>query len=166
MEHAPDDRRPGGVEDAVRRWFALFGVKPHPSDTFRLSSASFLIAVIGKRSRRPTPTSTLSCTATQPTGILGSGPGPGSRKGRATISTSPSSRPHGSTRYVERRFGPISQRAIRRGPLDSVPQPVRTIEAFMERHSASTLPLVRVVTAESILARLERLSARVRPTQH
>jgi transposase len=67
---------------------------------------------------------------------------------------------------VERWFGLISQRAIKRGSFDSVAQLVKTIETFIERYNASSSPFVWVATAESIFAKLERLSARICGTQH
>ncbi len=67
---------------------------------------------------------------------------------------------------VERWFGLISQRAIKRGSFDSVPQLVRTIETFIKHHNADTSPFVWGATAESIFAKLEHLSARICGTQH
>ena len=67
---------------------------------------------------------------------------------------------------VERWFGLISQRAIRRGSFDSVPQLVQTIEAFIEHHNANANPFVWVATADSIFQKLERLSARICGTEH
>ena len=67
---------------------------------------------------------------------------------------------------VERWFGLISQRAIKRGSFDSVPQLVRTIEAFIDPPNASASPFVWVATADSIFQKLEPLSARVCGTQH
>ena len=63
---------------------------------------------------------------------------------------------------VERWFGLISQRAIKRGSFDSVAQLVKTIEAFI----ASTSPFIWVATAESIFGKLERLSAPICGTPH
>ena len=67
---------------------------------------------------------------------------------------------------VERRFGLISRRAIKRGSFDSVPQLVKTIEAFIEQHNANATPFVWTATAESMFAKLQRLSARICGTQH
>ena len=62
---------------------------------------------------------------------------------------------------VERWFALISQRAIKRGSFDSVAQLVKTIEGFIANHNASVSPFVWVASAESIFAKLERLSARI-----
>ena len=62
---------------------------------------------------------------------------------------------------VERWFGLISQRAIKRGSFDSVAQLVKTIESFIAQYNASSSPFIWVATAESIFAKLERLSARI-----
>ena len=67
---------------------------------------------------------------------------------------------------VERWFGLISQRAIRRGSFDSVPQLIQTIEAFIDQHNANASPFVWAATAESIFDKLERLSARICGTSH
>ena len=45
--------------------------------------------------------------------------------------------------------------------FDSVAQLVKTIEAFIAHHNASTSPFIWVATAESIFGKLERLSARI-----
>ena len=62
---------------------------------------------------------------------------------------------------VERWFGLISQRAIKRGSFDSVAEPVRTIEDFIEGHNETASPFVWVATADSILEKLGRLSKRI-----
>ena len=67
---------------------------------------------------------------------------------------------------MERWFGLISQRAIKRGSFDSVTQLVHTIEAFIAQYNASTSPFIRVATAESIFDKLERPSARICGTRH
>ena len=67
---------------------------------------------------------------------------------------------------VERWFGLISQRAIKRGSFDSVSQRVQTIEAFIANHNASASPFIWAATAESIFTKLERLSERIGGTPH
>ena len=67
---------------------------------------------------------------------------------------------------VERWFGLISQRAIKRGSFDSVPQLVKKIDAFIEHYNETASPFVWVATAESIFDKLKRLSARICGTPH
>ena len=55
---------------------------------------------------------------------------------------------------VERWFGLISQRAIKRGSFDSVAQLVKTIEGFIANHNASASPFVWVCDAHAMLGRL------------
>ena len=61
---------------------------------------------------------------------------------------------------VERWSGLISQRAINRGSFNSVAQLVKTIDSFIAQYNASASPFIWVATAESILDKLQRLSAR------
>ena len=67
---------------------------------------------------------------------------------------------------VERWFGLIGQRAIKRGSFDSVPQLVETIETFIAKYNQSAAPFVWVATAESIFEKLQRLSTRICGTGH
>ena len=59
---------------------------------------------------------------------------------------------------VERRFGIITQQAIRRGSFSSVPQLRKKINAFVEDYNKSCSPFVWTATAELILAKVERIS--------
>ena len=67
---------------------------------------------------------------------------------------------------VERWFGIITQRAIRRGSFSNVRQLTRKINAFVERYNAQASPFAWVATAESILAKIERLCKHITGTQH
>jgi transposase len=67
---------------------------------------------------------------------------------------------------VERWFGIITQKAIRRGSFSSVKQLVQKINAFVEHYNANARPFVWTATAESILAKLERLSSYISGTAH
>lgn len=58
---------------------------------------------------------------------------------------------------VERWFGLITQRAIRRGSLRSVRELIQRITTFVERYNATSRPFTWTATAESILAKLHRL---------
>ena len=67
---------------------------------------------------------------------------------------------------VERWFGLITQRAIRRGSFDSVPDPKRKIHEFVEHYNQHPKPFMWTATADSILAKLERLGKVICGTQH
>ena len=62
---------------------------------------------------------------------------------------------------VERWFGLISQRAINRGSFRNVTALVKTINEFIEHYNETAKPFVWVATAESIFAKLERLTTRI-----
>ena len=235
----------GVSKSTVQRWFSLFGVKPHLSDTFKLSSDPFFIEkvrdVTGLYLNPPDNAMVLcvdeksqiqALNRTQPTLPMGLGYVEGYthdyvRHGTTTLfaaldvatgkvigkcskrhrhqeflaflriidKETPSEldlhlvvdnyathkhpkvqawlakRPRFHLHFtptsaswlnqVERWFGLISQRAIKRGSFDSVAQLVKTIEAFIANHNASASPFVWVATAESIFGKLERLSARI-----
>ena len=52
----------------------------------------------------------------------------------------------------------MTQKAIRRGSLSRVKEPVNKLTAFVEHYNKQAPPFVWVATADSILAKLERLS--------
>ena len=58
---------------------------------------------------------------------------------------------------MERFFGIITQKAIRRGSFPSVGELTRKIHDFVEQYNAQARPFVWVATAESILAKIQRL---------
>ena len=58
---------------------------------------------------------------------------------------------------VERWFGLVTQRAIRRAPVRTTQELVRRIEAFVAAYNASARPFAWTATRESILTKLERL---------
>jgi len=240
----------GVSKSTVQRWFSLFGVKPHLSDTFKLSSDPFFIEkvrdVTGLYLNPPDNAMVLcvdeksqiqALNRTQPTLPLGLGYVEGYthdyiRHGTTTLfaaldvatgkvigkcskrhrhqeflaflrlidrETPPeldihlvvdnyathkhpkvqawlAKRPRYHLHFtptsaswlnqVERWFGLISQRAIKRGSFDSVAQLVKTIESFIAQYNASSSPFIWVATAESIFDKLERLSARICGTGH
>ena len=240
----------GVSKSTVQRWFSLFGVKPHLSDTFKLSSDPFFIEkvrdVTGLYLNPPDNAMVLcvdeksqiqALNRTQPTLPMGLGYVEGFthdyiRHGTTTLfaaldvatgkvigkcckrhrdqeflaflriidrETPPpldihlvldnyathkhpkvrawlAKRPRYHLHFtptsaswlnqVERWFGLISQRAIKRGSFDSVAQLVHTINAFIAQYNAATSPFIWVATAESIFDKLERLSARICGTQH
>jgi putative transposase len=67
---------------------------------------------------------------------------------------------------VERWFGIITQRAIRRGSFTSVHDLVEKIDAFVQRYNHSSRPFVWTATADSILQKIARLCSRISGTQH
>ena len=67
---------------------------------------------------------------------------------------------------VERWFGIITQKAIRRGSFSSVKELVAKIERFVAHYNANPKPFMWTATAESILAKLERLCLRISGTTH
>jgi putative transposase len=67
---------------------------------------------------------------------------------------------------VERWFGLITQRAIRRGSFTSVADLRRQIERFVNDWNQHPQPFVWTATAESILAKLERLGKVICGTAH
>jgi len=67
---------------------------------------------------------------------------------------------------VERWFGLITQRAIRRGSFRSVKELVQKIDAFVQHYNRSSRPFVWTATADSILEKIARLCSRISGTQH
>ena len=65
---------------------------------------------------------------------------------------------------VERWFGLLSQRAIKRGSFRSVADLVRKIQAFIDRHNTSATPFVWVATAQSIIDKVARIAIRISGT--
>ena len=61
---------------------------------------------------------------------------------------------------VERWYGLITQQAIRRGSFESVRQLVQKIQHYVE-HNVHKRPFVWTATAESILAKIERLPKKI-----
>ena len=67
---------------------------------------------------------------------------------------------------VERWFGLITQRAIRRGSFSSVKDLVQKIDAFVQHYNRSHRPFVWTATADSILQKIARLCSRISGTAH
>ena len=67
---------------------------------------------------------------------------------------------------VERWFGHITQKAIRRGSFNSVTDLRRKIERFVEHWNQHPRPFAWTATADSILAKLERLGKVICGTAH
>jgi putative transposase len=67
---------------------------------------------------------------------------------------------------VERWFGLITQRTIRRGSFDSVRDLKRKIHDFVDHYNQHPRPFMWTATANSILAKLERLFKVINETRH
>ena len=67
---------------------------------------------------------------------------------------------------VEIWFNRITQRAIRRGTFQSVKELVEKIDHFVRSSNAHAQPFVWTATADSILAKIERLCNRISGTAH
>jgi putative transposase len=67
---------------------------------------------------------------------------------------------------VERFFGLITEKAIRRGSFSSVRDLVGKIDHFVSRYNRTCEPFVWTATTDSILQKLERLTSRISGTGH
>ena len=67
---------------------------------------------------------------------------------------------------VERFFALITDQAIRRGSFTSVKQLVQKIDHFVAHYNQSCKPFTWTATADSILAKLQRLCERISGTAH
>jgi putative transposase len=67
---------------------------------------------------------------------------------------------------VARWFALITQRAIRRGSFRKVRVPIERIEQFITSYNKTARPFRWTATADSILAKLDRLRQRISGTSH
>ena len=67
---------------------------------------------------------------------------------------------------VERWFALITTQAIRRGSFDSVADLKRKIDEFVKHYNQHPKPFMWTATAESILAKIERLCKVINGTRH
>ena len=67
---------------------------------------------------------------------------------------------------VERFFALITDKAIRRDSFKSVKELIRKIEAFVQHYNKTSRPFVWTATADSILAKIQRLCQRIGGTEH
>ncbi len=67
---------------------------------------------------------------------------------------------------VERWFGIITEQAIRRGSFSSVRELIGRINRFVERYNTDTSPFAWTATAQSILAKVERIALYISGTAH
>ena len=66
---------------------------------------------------------------------------------------------------VERWFGELTQKAVRRGALASVPELVQAIDAFLEAWNADPQPFVWTAKLEEILKKIDRARAKLESIQ-
>jgi hypothetical protein len=67
---------------------------------------------------------------------------------------------------VERWFGLITQRAIRRGSFSSVKDLIEKIDSFVRHYNRSHRPFVWTATADSILQKIRRLCSVISGTRY
>jgi len=67
---------------------------------------------------------------------------------------------------VERWFGLITQRSIRRGSFRNVKELIQRIDRYVSHHNRHAGPFHWAATADSILGKIERLSKVISGTQH
>jgi len=67
---------------------------------------------------------------------------------------------------VERFFSTITARAIRRGSFASVKQLIQKIDQFVAHYNQNCKPFIWTATADSIIAKLERLCQRISGAAH
>ena len=67
---------------------------------------------------------------------------------------------------VERWFGLITQRAIRRGSFGSVKELVQKIDQFVQAYNENCKPFMWQATADSIFEKISRLCERISGTEH
>src|SRR6266480_2535449 len=67
---------------------------------------------------------------------------------------------------VERFFGLITEKAIRRGSFRSVKELVSKIDHFVTHYNKTCKPFIWTATADSVLQKLERLTSRISGTGH
>jgi transposase len=67
---------------------------------------------------------------------------------------------------VERWFGLITQQAIRRGSFRTVRELTQRIDRYVERYNATACPFSWTATADSIFAKLARLTKAINGTSH
>jgi transposase len=93
-------------------------------------------------------------------------------KVRVWLATRPGFQVHYTPTYsswlnqVERWFGIITQRAIRRGSFRSVRDLITRINQFVEHYNRHCRPFAWTATTDSIFQKLARLCSRIYGTQH
>ncbi len=67
---------------------------------------------------------------------------------------------------MERWFGLITQKAIRRGSFSSVKELIEKIRQFVEAYDKTKTPFQWTATADSILEKIQRLCSQISGTGH
>ena len=67
---------------------------------------------------------------------------------------------------VERWFGRITHQAIRRGSFRSVKELIQRIDSYVAHYNLYARPFMWTATADSILAKIERISKVISGTPH
>jgi transposase len=67
---------------------------------------------------------------------------------------------------VERWFALITQQSIRRGSVQSVRELITNINHYVDHYNRSTRPFIWTATADSILAKVRRLTSLISETRH
>ncbi len=67
---------------------------------------------------------------------------------------------------VERFFGLITDKAIRRGSFSSVKDLIKKIDHFVASYNSNCKPFAWTATADSVLEKLHRLCSRISGTAH
>ena len=67
---------------------------------------------------------------------------------------------------VERWFGLITQRALRRGSFRNVRELITRIESFVDHYNQSATPFTWVATADSIISKVNKITKAISGTEH
>jgi putative transposase len=190
----------GISKSSVQRYFSLFGLQPHRSKSFKLSTDPFFIEklrdVVGLYLSPPENALVLcvdeksQCQALERTQpmlpmidqavpaeldihcIVDNYASHSHPKVKAWLASRPRWQLHFIPTYsswlnqVERFFGLITDKAIRRGSFTSVKQLVQRIDQFVTSYNQNCEPFRWTATAESILGKISRLCGRISGTGH
>jgi len=127
----------GVSKSTVHRYFNLFGVQPHRTRTFKLSTDAFFVEkvrdIVGLYLNQPDHALVLCVDEKS---------------------------------QVERWFGIITQRAIKRSSFKSVSELTARINRFVEQYNENPVAFMWTATADSIFEKLTRLSKLLCGTAH
>jgi putative transposase len=167
------------AKSSVQLYLKLFGVQPHRSKSFKLSNDPFFIEKVRDIVRlylNPPDRALVLCVDEKDDLdvhlIVDNYATHKHPKVRAWLARRPRFHLHFTPTYsswlnqVERWFGIITQRAIRRGSFDSVAYLRRRIEQFTAYWNQHPKPFSWTATADSILEKLTRLSKAISGTAH